>query len=107
MNRIAIQLNNTAIEDLQRGNLAKAFESIAIACSSTADYRHIHDEALDPTQYRFHWKECGQKTVSDLVGAVLPSQSYLYLNFLTISVPENSNIDDSCPCGFAWAIWYK
>ena len=107
MNRLAIHLNNTAVGELQEGNMNTAMESIVFACNLTADSRHLHDSNLDPSQYRFHWIECDKAAANDVTGETIPRRPFLYLNFLTISAPEGDSIDRTCPCGFAWAIWYK
>jgi hypothetical protein len=118
MNRTAIELNNTAIEELQRGNLRHAFKHLS-AASSQLQSSHIHIDSSQ--QYRYHWVDLGE-TTQQLVNG-LPSllqvgpegcTPFLFLRFLRISMPEKTDEDDDdydienlCPCGYSWSIWYK
>ena len=112
MNRLAIELNNHAVSELQNGSLYNAIESISLACSMMSLQGHVHSTTIDPTRYRFHWSECSPealKTHSDQADCT--NEKCLYLGFLLISPPEGSNDSENserfCPCAFAWAILYK
>ena len=112
MNQLAIELNNHAVRALQSGRLHEALETISLGCRLISEQNHEHTD-MDPTQYRFHWTDChheAYKNHSDKANS--PSEPFLYLYFLLISSPDNSEHvkrqeDNHCPCGFAWAIWYK
>lgn len=112
MNRLAVQLNNRAVDAFQDGRLYDALESISLACHLAAQQSHVHT-TIDPTQYRFHWRDCSRdafKTPFDKIDS--RSERFLYLSFLIITAPEDDEnnsvgLNMRCPCGFAWAIWYK
>jgi hypothetical protein len=108
MNRLSIELNNMAVEDLKRGRLEKALESISLACLLVSQQYNVHFES-DKGTYRFYWHDCTQGATHVPLQLTQSSQAFLYLNFLTISTAASSEatIDLLCPCGFAWAIWYK
>lgn len=110
MNRFAIELNNKAVEELRDGSLCKSLETISLACRIISEQSHEHTN-VDPGKYKFHWTDCNQQaldTRSDRANS--PNEPFLYLYFLMISAPEGNDQtknDRFCPCGFAWAIWYK
>jgi hypothetical protein len=114
MNKLAIDLNNNAVVELQSGNLYKAMESISLACTLMVLQGHDHNTTalIDPTSYIFNWSDCSPEALNNRSNqADSPHDNFLYLSFLVITLPEESkeseNSEKFCPCAFAWAILYK
>jgi hypothetical protein len=113
MNRLAIDLNNSAIASLKQGNVLRAFELLSKASNITMNdvARHTHVDTGNST-YRFHWEDCSMafsdKTpTSDRTVSWEGSVPFLFLRGLRVSTPPHADIDRLCPCGFAWVIWYN
>lgn len=111
MNHFAIELNNNAVKELQSGRLCKSLETISLACRIIAEQHHEHTN-VNPGEYKFHWTDCKHDAFeTHSQKAKSANEPFLYLHFLRISAPHKKeherNKEEFCPCGFAWAIWYK
>jgi hypothetical protein len=112
MNRTAIELNNNAVKELQKGNTVKAFEMLTKASNITMDgvANHTHIDTGSST-YRFHWEDCRAAFAEkpsfprDLSweGCV----PFLYMRGLRVTTACDEDIDSLCPCGYAWVVWYN
>lgn len=107
MNGLAIELNNLAIAELRDGSLHRSIQLITLACHLTSQQIHAHHTNVDQT-YKFHWNDCAGCVIQKPLKLTQSTQAFLYLNFLTITPSSHyDTLDLCCPCGFAWAIWYK
>jgi hypothetical protein len=114
MNRLAIELNNQAIAVLQAGNVIRAYELLSKSSNITmkAFASHTHTDTGNST-YRFHWEDCSaafsNKVTSPGCSTWEGSVPFLFLRGLRVSTPttDDDDLDGSCPCGFAWVIWYN
>ena len=108
MNKLAIDLSNEAVVELQTGNMLKAFELISMASEITMNgvSNHIHLDPSENSTYRFHWVDCSAafsaKTSSSRWEGCSP---FLFLRGLRVAPP--SDVDAVCPCGFAWAVFFN
>jgi hypothetical protein len=115
MNRAAISLNNEAVEKLQNGDYVRAFHQLQqasnIVVRGVADHAHANSSNAI---FRFHWMENeGELSSQDSeAGAAHPRcgltwegcASFLFLRTLRISIENEREVDNVCPCGFAWAV---
>ena len=112
MNRLAIELNNIAVDELKAGNVMRAFELLSNASSCTAQGNHVHVDSEGQT-YRYQWEDCTSalacKLPEPLHIATEGCTPFLYMRFLKVTTPYDRDnlIDRLCPCGFAWVLWYK
>jgi hypothetical protein len=108
MNRIAIEFNNMAVEELKHGYLYQALELVTLSCLLISEQNHFHVDC-DRNLFRFSWHDCAQGAFRAPMKLTQSSGAFLYFNFLTInaSAPNDEIVDRLCPCAFAWAIWYK
>jgi hypothetical protein len=108
MNKLAIELSNDAVVDLQNGNMLKAFELISMASEITMNglSNHVHVDPSKNSTYRFHWVDCSvafsPKASSSRWEGCSP---FLFLRGLRVIPP--SDVDAVCPCGFSWAVFFN
>lgn len=107
MNQIAIDLNNRGVQALERGDSVSAFQAFSKAANITMvlieNHRHISSGAHS---FQFHWINCDHPSLLLRKEGCAP---FLFLRALTISSPRcgNHQVNNLCPCGFAWAIWFN
>ena len=110
MNNLGIELNNSAVRELKKGNLEKAYELLSYACEKTSTRHQGHVNASQKT-YRYAWEDCTRalgKRLFHLSHFNEGCMPFLYLKFLTIDTPMGrESVFDLCPCGFAWVLWYN
>ena len=114
MNTTSISLNNRAVEHLQAGRIIQAFDLLTMACSITMSRveNYTHVDAGQST-FRFHWEDCSQETGIDAktIGYDRAwgegSASFLFMKALRVTVAEDVKVDELCPCGFAWTVWFN
>lgn len=119
-NRQAIHLSNTAVDNLQSGNILKAFEALRQAVSMSGQSNSWHDGASDKSVlYRYHFVDCSAAYVCRSSKGQENSEmclnegtsSLLCLQALKISTPRDPKLsamlDRLCSCGYAWVIRYN
>jgi hypothetical protein len=112
MNSVSIELNNRAVAYLQSGNIVQAFELLTKASRTAMKgvTNHTHDVDPDSSTFRFHWEEdCSEGGISNKSPSFSweGSTPFLFLRTLRVSVSDDVDVDELCPCGYAWAIWYN
>lgn len=110
MNNLGIDLNNSAVQELKKGNLEKAYDLLSYACENTTARHQGHINASEKT-YRYAWEDCTRaltKRLHHLPHFNEGCMSFLYLKFLTIDTPTGRDkVTNLCPCGFSWVLWYN
>ena len=113
MNSVSIELNNRAVAYLRAGDSIQAFQLLSTNAYNIASQgvktNHTHIDS-DRPQYRFHWEDCSNARLPNNS----PSSSweegstcFLFLWPLRVSVSDDVDIDELCPCGYEWVIWYN
>jgi hypothetical protein len=134
--RSAIECNNYAVAELLDGNIHKAYSLLTESCENMLyqqqrvgdgdqHTRRRHAISSPPEVYRFGWIDCTapitRKLQKDEVYSTrsqdTSSTCFMYFKLVTIvdspppplsGMPHHAGIGNpSCPCGFAWAVWYK
>lgn len=116
-NQLAIQLNNQAMDDCERGDILAAYLNLSGAVSAigltNAEHRHesLKEAEAIAAAYSYTWVKCSNESFSNKVDprareGYLP---FLCLRFLRIRIDEDTRVDIEahCPCQFSWAIYYK
>eukprot|EP00339_Tiarina_fusa_P014671 CAMPEP_0116996364 /NCGR_PEP_ID=MMETSP0472-20121206/193_1 /TAXON_ID=693140 ORGANISM="Tiarina fusus, Strain LIS" /NCGR_SAMPLE_ID=MMETSP0472 /ASSEMBLY_ACC=CAM_ASM_000603 /LENGTH=219 /DNA_ID=CAMNT_0004694957 /DNA_START=81 /DNA_END=740 /DNA_ORIENTATION=- len=109
VNQICINLNNAAVDEIKNGNLVSAFRMLSHACQ-TASKSHKHVDS-DGETYRYSWVDCSRSLLP--VFRKHPkfsegSAAFLWLKFLLIETPMGlDSVDDLCPCGYTWVLWFN
>lgn len=105
-NSIGIELNNCAVRELKKGNLEEAFQLLTYACQKITRTGHHGHVNTSQSCYRYAWEDCTRALTKKLhEGSFSP---FLYLKFLTVDTPMGREcVDNICPCGFAWVVWYN
>jgi hypothetical protein len=134
MNRtdIAIEYNNYAVDELRQGNIRKAYSLLRESCENVyqqqqegADQHSSRHHAINspPEVYHFGWIDCTEPITRQLHKDEVfstrsqdtSSTTFMYFKLLSIvdtppvsGRPHHAGLGNpTCPCGFAWAIWYK
>eukprot|EP00980_Cylindrotheca_fusiformis_P007319 scaffold1525_cov142-Cylindrotheca_fusiformis.AAC.119 len=115
-NRRAIHLNNVAVDQFESGRLVQAFHTLSEAASLTSHVKTGHS-STEKRIYRYFWIDCAAAyncpaSSKDGKSELCLNEgiaSFLCLRALKVSIdPTNfQTLDDVCPCGFAWVIWYN
>jgi hypothetical protein len=115
INRRAIHLNNTSVDQFESGNLVKAFKTLSEAFSLTGHGKSVH-LSTKKRIYRYFWVECASTynlpiSKEDKKELCLNEgiSSFLCLRALKVSIDPSdlSLLDDACSCGYVWAICYN
>jgi hypothetical protein len=105
MNLLAIELNNCAVRELKKGHLEGAFQLLTYACEQITTREHGGHVNTSENCYRYSWEDCTRVLTKRLDKGFTP---FLYLKFLTVDTPMGTKcIENLCPCGFAWVVWYN
>lgn len=115
LNRRAIHLNNVAVDQFEAGNFVNAFQTLSDAFSITG---HAKDFHFTPEKkiFRYFWVDCASsynlRNSNGEKGQLCLNEgisSFLCLRALKVSIdPSDLHIlDNVCPCGYAWVIWYN
>ena len=110
----AIEMNNSGLVALKAGNVIGAYELLSTASNITMQgvASHEHVDSKNST-YRFHWEDCSlafskssaSRGLGGLASTFEGCVPFLFLRGLRITTPvEELNVDELCPCGFAWAV---
>lgn len=114
-NRRAIHLNNVAVDQFESGRLVQAFHTLSEAASLTAHMKSGHTNA-EKRIYRYFWIDCAsaynrasKDEGKDELCLNEGISSFLCLRALKVSIDpcDLEILDDVCPCGYAWVIWYN
>jgi len=107
MNRMGIELNNSAVLELKDGNVDRAFQLLTVACEKTKNRSHNSPHY----SFRYTWQDCSRAIANALHQGSRFSEGcmpFLCLKFLIIEMPQHvENLESVCPCGFVWVLWYK
>jgi hypothetical protein len=105
MNSVSIELNNRAVALLQAGNIVTAFDLLTKAYAITMQEGVAHPTHIDSgnSTVRFHWEDCSSPDSAKWEG----STAFLFLRVLRITISDNAKVDELCPCGYAWSIWFN
>ena len=105
MNSLGIELNNCAVQELKKGHLEGAFQLLTNACEKVSSHGHRGHVTTSQYCYRYAWEDCTRALTKKLEEGFTP---FLYLKFLTVDTPMGREyVNDLCPCGFAWVVWYN
>jgi hypothetical protein len=104
MNTVSIELNNRAVGHLQAGNIVPAFDLLSKAYAITMQGvpQDTYIESENST-VRFHWEDFSSPFSTTWEG----SDAFLFLRALRITISDNVKVDELCPCGYAWSIWFN
>ena len=112
MNRRSILLNNLGVVELQDGNIIKAFDlfskSSNLLVSGFTSQTHINNSKIEA--YRYNWVDCNNELLTSKPSHLTweGSLSFLFIRSLRVTILQSDEyIDESCPCGFAWAVWFN
>ena len=114
MNSVSIELNNRAVAYLRAGDSIKAFQLLSnnaynISLQGVTNHTNVDS---DRSPFRFHWEDCSKAGISNdstVFSWEEGSTCFLFLKALRVAVSDDVDVDvdELCPCGYAWVIWYN
>ena len=103
-NQTAIDLSNRGVEELNRGDHNAAFNSLSKAVNIVMSKIHNHVHVNTGSNlFVFTWENCSSGVSTTKEGSI----PFLCLRALRITTTEDDGVDQLCPCGYAWAIWFN
>eukprot|EP00539_Tryblionella_compressa_P001669 CAMPEP_0178753106 /NCGR_PEP_ID=MMETSP0744-20121128/11431_1 /TAXON_ID=913974 /ORGANISM="Nitzschia punctata, Strain CCMP561" /LENGTH=251 /DNA_ID=CAMNT_0020406893 /DNA_START=29 /DNA_END=784 /DNA_ORIENTATION=- len=120
---MSIHMNNYAVSELYRGNYKTAYEALSFAVEATHTSEHhshgpqhckVPSNAPRKCPYQYSWVDCTPAVQRTMAKDPKLNQGqyapFLYMKVLVIVPLEqhlNKNDTVSCPCCFAWVLWYN